>query len=270
MICGIGTNITCIKASDRTFLGANGQRSSGGGAPVTNLAVSDSHSWDRCYASLALDGLMVCVRGYALHAQVRRGLLSTDQAIQSAIAQFSRDEDTQAVGAARPDSGDPSNELTFSDRALTQMVIRLETLQREPLPGAFDMRHLHVIHKAIFCDVAPESAGRVVSLARFKQLTDAGHRISERIMAADMFKDLSKPEWARAIAKTYADISQLQPFAFGNALTYREFIRVLGLEGGYEIDYTKVDIPTWNESSIERQRGNLAPMANIFSSISDR
>jgi fido (protein-threonine AMPylation protein) len=171
----------------------------------------------------------------------------------------------------------------MSDPEIRQVVNRLDDQQINPVRGNFDLPHLQAIHASTFRNVVGDWAGelRQIDLAKrgqdglvstfvaAKDIEKGGEAIAERIKDADQFRGLTKDEWAKGIAQTYADLNQLHPFRNGNDTANREFIRVLGREGGFDVDYSKVNVQDWQRASVESFKGNAEPVQKVFEKISE-
>lgn len=171
----------------------------------------------------------------------------------------------------------------MSQEELSRVETRIAAQQENPVRGNYDLAHLQAIHAQTFRTTIGEAAGELRKtdlgkqgqdgvLSAFvaaKDLEQGGAEIAERIKAADNFRGLTKDEWSKGIAQTYADLNQLHPFRNGNDTANREFIRVLGREGGFEVDYAKVSVQDWQKASIESFKGNTDPVEKIFQKISE-
>jgi fido (protein-threonine AMPylation protein) len=174
-----------------------------------------------------------------------------------------------------------SNGMTEPE--MRQVENKLSDQQSNPVRGNYDLSHLQAIHANTFRNVVGDSAGelRQIDLAKrgqdglvstfvaVKDIEKGGEAIAERIKAADNFRGLTKDEWSKGIAQTYADLNQLHAFRNGNDTANREFVRVLGREGGFDVDYSKVNLQDWQKASIESFKGNTEPVEKIFRQISE-
>jgi fido (protein-threonine AMPylation protein) len=171
----------------------------------------------------------------------------------------------------------------MTEPELRQLENRLGDQQLNPVRGNYDLAHLQAIHANTFRSVVGDSAGelRQIDLAKrgqdglvstfvaAKDIATGGEVVAQRIKDADQFRGLTKDAWANGIAQTYADLNQLHPFRNGNDTANREFVRVLGREGGFDVDYSKVDVQAWQKASIESFKGNIESVEKIIRQISE-
>ena len=139
---------------------------------------------------------------------------------------------------------------------------RLRQLEKNPLPGRFDARHLQAIHHHIFQDVF-EWAGdfRTVSISKSGDPFAFPQHI---VSSLDKMCGELKREWHLAgsdveqfaIRGAYylGEINAVHPFREGNGRTQREFIRELGFKNGLAIDWSQVS----REEMIAASRRSLS------------
>ena len=138
---------------------------------------------------------------------------------------------------------------------------RLRQLEKNPLPGRFDARHLQAIHHHIFQDVF-EWAGdfRTVSISKSGDPFAFPQHI---VSSLDKMCGELKREWHLAgsdveqfaIRGAYylGEINAVHPFREGNGRTQREFLRELGVKNGLTLDWSEVS----REEMIEASRRSL-------------
>jgi cell filamentation protein len=182
-----------------------------------------------------------------------------------------------AAGSARENT----RQALSPEQVASISAVRLEQQQREPVSGQFNVAHLQAIHNATFRDIVADAGllretglskaqpdGRVVYLES-ESIRSGLNGISARIDQYNRFKDLPKEDWSKAIAATYSDLNAVHPFRDGNERVAREFVRQLGKEAGFDVDYTKVDPAQWKDATSKSFDGKQAPLAAVFASISE-
>lgn len=136
-------------------------------------------------------------------------------------------------------------ELEKSERYITKL--RQMDLEKIPIDGNFDLKHLKKIHKKLFHDIyyfAGELRKVEISKKRsqfcyIQFLESQGNEILNKIAIEGYYQNLTKEEYIEKIAILTGDLIHLHPFREGNGRTIREFIRELCLVVGYQIDYFK-------------------------------
>ena len=144
---------------------------------------------------------------------------------------------------------------------------RIVELQLVPVRGNFDAAHLREVNRRIFQDM-PGKGFADVTPGRYRPEIASGDWMKNRgldtasgnffvayspMNAAsqakieDVLKDakparlaqLDTAEFTKTIAKVYAELDYLHPFADGNSRTLRTFTKQLANEAGYELDWER-------------------------------
>lgn len=163
--------------------------------------------------------------------------------------------------------------LRTAEYEITQSA--LEQIEKNPVPGNYDLDHLKAIHKQIFQDVY-EWAGQIRSVgiakgnsefARPEYIESEGKKIS-RALAED--KDINQPPDKRAfverLADHYSDWNALHPFREGNGRSTRVFMEYVARRAGYSLDQRRIDAvkERWNHAASQSMAGQLEPIKQIF------
>lgn len=148
---------------------------------------------------------------------------------------------------------------------------RLMDLQKKPLKGIFDLKHLQNIHKYIFHDIYPfageirtENIGKdSFRFALSKFIEPAAEELflglkNENYLSGQDFK-----EFAERAAYYMAEINVLHPFREGNGRAQREFIRTLAVRNGYELNWSLVPKEIVLDASIKSKDDHLL-LANVI------
>lgn len=161
----------------------------------------------------------------------------------------------------------------FEYRASAERAIELDL---EPLPGAFDLRHLCAIHGYLFQDVyAWAGELRMVSIAKDTSVFALPGRIEGA--AVQVFRELAKDgylvglrkgRFVERLAHHFAEINALHPFREGNGRSTRVFLQQLARGAGYELEYEKTDAVLWNHAARQSFNGELRPLNKLFDTLS--
>jgi cell filamentation protein len=144
-----------------------------------------------------------------------------------------------------PGLRDPQRLASFEANAT---VARLVELDVNPIKGQFDVSHLRAIHRYIFQDVY-EWAGevRTVNISKHGTLFGAAAFVETALDA--VLRRLPDEKYLRATGMEpfalragyyLGEINAAHSFREGNGRAQREFIRELGSNAGFEIDWGRV------------------------------
>jgi cell filamentation protein len=104
-------------------------------------------------------------------------------------------------------------------------IWRIAQLIASPLPGLFDTGHLKAIHKHILQDVCSWAGQfRTVNISKGGHLFGAASFVQPALKRAGFY---------------LGEINAVHSFREGNGRAQREFIRELGLEAGFMIDWSR-------------------------------
>ena len=126
---------------------------------------------------------------------------------------------------------------------------RLLDLQKKPMQGNFDLKHLKMIHQYIFQDIY-SFAGKLRTeniakdsfmFANAIHIEDAAKELFKELRTEKRLSGLPFEEFCDRAGYYMTEINVLHPFREGNGRAQREFIRTLALKNGYYLDWTKVN-----------------------------
>lgn len=125
---------------------------------------------------------------------------------------------------------------------------RISELGIKPLYGKFNLSHLTKIHTYIFQDLynfagtlrSENISKGFFSFADARYLESEAKVLFENLKKENYLKGLDHNTFSERAAHYLAEINVLHPFREGNGRTQRELIRTLGLNAGYQIDWSKV------------------------------
>lgn len=146
------------------------------------------------------------------------------------------------------------NKFDIKDNDLLEKVEREITgfnqlkLEKNPIKGNFNLKHLQDIHKAIFSDIY-DFAGKIRNENISKGFAFANAQFID-VAAYDLFNQLKKEncligknlnDFSERASYYMAEINVLHPFREGNGRSTREFIKELANECGFDLQWSKVD-----------------------------
>lgn len=171
------------------------------------------------------------------------------------------------------------NNFNLFDHRELHEVERLATAQRllelriKPIKGNFDLEHLKKIHHYIFQDVY-EWAGKLRTVTIGKGGTWFLDHTRLEIAFGYVHEQLSKENFLRGIKDLdkfcerlahYSDeINYIHPFREGNGRSTREYLRVLALEVGYELNYAKIDGVKLFNAFVESVHKDSSPLYKVY------
>ena len=149
-------------------------------------------------------------------------------------------------------------------------------LERDPIPGAFDLDHLRRIHHAIFDSIYPW-AGQIRTVDFTKggapfcganQIVDAAHQVFGRLRDENHLVGLPRDRVVDRITAYHGAVNYLHPFPEGNGRAQRAFLGQLARNAGYVIRWDLLD-PAINEYASHQQRtlATSQPMRLVFDEI---
>lgn len=158
------------------------------------------------------------------------------------------------------------------------------TLQRQyelenesPVKGRFTSTHLKKIHRHIFQDVYEFAVKyRTEDMWKGDTFFCKSEYIAENLKTLLLelkqekyLQNLGQHEYALRAAYYMAELNVIHPFREGNGRAIREFIRQLGVQAGYYMDWAKVEPKELLEASIISASGNITPLAACLSKACD-
>lgn len=144
-----------------------------------------------------------------------------------------------------------------------ESLLFLSQLFRERVCGNFDVIHLKEINKRIFRfsltagqyrselkdrskywrKMRPYTGFGMVSIVYSHMLAKDRTALENQLgeLKVEALNCKTKVELAEVFSRHYAVLDFIHPFPDGNSRTYREFFRLLALEAGFTLDWTKVE-----------------------------
>ncbi|KQT64475.1 MULTISPECIES: Fic/DOC family protein [unclassified Aureimonas] len=167
------------------------------------------------------------------------------------------------------------NRLDIRDAALLSEIEREYTLFRmmDGVPkGAFDLRHLCLIHRHIFQDVYDWAGDiRTVEISKgnshfqFRRFIEAGmDDIHRRLVERDFLKGLDIVAFATEAGSIMGDVNYVHPFRDGNGRTQLAYFRQLAEQAGYWFDPNHLEPDAWIAASVAAHHANYAPMGRCI------
>jgi cell filamentation protein len=153
--------------------------------------------------------------------------------------------------------------------------VTIALLDRNPLPGNYDLGHLSAFHRRIFGDIY-EWAGELRTVAIAKD--DSVFALPEHIEAylAGVFDALAGEEHLRGLARgafldriTHyrAELNAAHPFREGNGRTQRGFLGQLAQDVGYRLAWQRLERGRNIEAARASHRGENAPLHELLDEL---
>ncbi len=169
------------------------------------------------------------------------------------------------------DIRDPDILSRFEAEATSRRIIQLISA---PVPGKFDTARLKAIHKHIFQDVyAWAGQFRTVNISKGGHPFGAAAFVESALN--DLLQKLSAENYLQAVdPKVFAsragyflsEINAAHPFREGNGRTQREFIRELGRQAGFVVDWSRITPDQMIAASRESfQTGDSSALSELIS-----
>lgn len=164
------------------------------------------------------------------------------------------------------------DELATAEADITAFA--LYRLERQHLPGKYDLTHLCAFHRAIFrdiyawageCRTVAISKGDVFCLPQFIES-----------FAADVFGGLNRENHLCGLARDrfcerltyyFGEVNALHPFREGNGRAQRAFWGQLARDAGHPIRWERLDRQRNLDASVAIMRGDAGPMRDIFDEL---
>lgn len=156
-----------------------------------------------------------------------------------------------------------TNQESLDQAEKIAVSLRSIELESRDIDDPFSFSFYCSIHKCLFGDIY-EWAGelRTVDLSkkgtRFCPVMDIqqiGLAMFDRLQKADYFRGISRKKYIANIAEFYHDLNMLHPFREGNGRTQRLFFTLLIRRGGYDIDFSSLDLEELMIATIYASQG---------------
>ncbi len=172
------------------------------------------------------------------------------------------------------------NKLNIQDAAELEENERRYTwarnmeLQKTPIKGNFDAKHLADIHHYIFQDVY-EWAGKFRDISIMKgnsefiapkDIKPCLEIVAKKIKQSRPFSKLSEDQTIDLLASTLSNINKIHPFREGNGRTQRLFVEQLAYECEYDLDFSKVSENEMRDASVAADKKDFRLMRYMISS----
>lgn len=148
------------------------------------------------------------------------------------------------------------NKLQKYERTVTYE--RLYDLDKNPLHGAFDLEHLCHIHRFIFHDIY-HFAGKLrtvniskgsIFFAPYERFHISTQHLFSELKNEKYLTNLAFEKFPDRMSYYMAELNYLHPFRDGNGRSIREFMRILALNAGFYLDWSKVSHRDIFEASV--------------------
>lgn len=154
-----------------------------------------------------------------------------------------------------------------------ETLLALMRLQKTPVEGKYDQKHLQAVHQAIFKRVYPWAgelrlitiSGHGEMFCRAEYMQSNLDRIFKDLASEKHLKSLKVNEFCDRAAYYLGEINSIHPFREGNGRTQREFMRNLATNAGIYLDWAKTNRQEFYQAcSLNHNRGETGPLASIL------
>jgi cell filamentation protein len=153
--------------------------------------------------------------------------------------------------------------------------VTIALLERNPLPGNYDLGHLKVFHRRIFGDIY-EWAGELRSVAIAKD--DSVFALPEHIdsylagvfglLAGEGYlRGLARAEFLDRITHYHAELNAAHPFRDGNGRAQRAFLGQLARDAGYTLAWRGLERDRNIEAARASHRGEFSPLHELLDEL---
>ena len=154
---------------------------------------------------------------------------------------------------------------------------RISALLLRPLAGKFDVAHVQAIHRYIFQDVYPWAGEfRTVDIGKQGEfwfcrpefIVQSLQGLVRELDGENKLKGTALGEFCRRGGHYLGELNAIHPFREGNGRAQREFIRELGLQTGFHVDWRRVSQEEMYSASITSfQKGDNTSLGDLMARI---
>jgi len=135
---------------------------------------------------------------------------------------------------------------------------RLLEMSENPVRGRLGTTHFLNIHKYIFQDIYP-FAGKLreediwkgnTFFCKHEYIKSNLDNIFEKLKVDGYLKKLCREQFISKLAYYMSELNIIHPFREGNGRAIREYIRLLAIKNGYEVDWYKTNSEELLDASI--------------------
>lgn len=164
------------------------------------------------------------------------------------------------------------DEATLEQQEADYAAVRSYQLSQYPIQGDFDFPHLKAVHRHLFGDLY-EWAGEIRDIDIAKGQTRFAHYQHIEAVAARVFNQLAderhlagldEKDFSERVAYYLAEINALHPFRDGNGRSQREFVSLLALKNGYQIEWKRISQEMMIQASIASFCGDTKQLAILI------
>ena len=166
-----------------------------------------------------------------------------------------------------PDQSCLSNALGIHDEADLRrteariVAVRDVQMQRDPIPGYYNLDHLQRIHHHLFRDVyAWAGETRTVDIskpgsrfAHWRHVDESTSAALRQLVADEYLRGRTRASFVERFAHYYGELNACHPFREGNGRVVRAFLRQLATAAGWRVDWSELS----EQQNIEASRRNL-------------
>ncbi|WP_336276976.1 BID domain-containing T4SS effector [Bartonella sp. CB178] len=177
-----------------------------------------------------------------------------------------------------------TNAQELDAKCSLDLVLAMDELNHEPLPGKFTTSYLKYINRILYgsnfewagqtidqpCVFSDGTAAGLVNAEFAAEIREGLQEIDNVLEENSDLKNLSDKEFANVTARTFCALDKLKPFVEGNELTRQVFLEKLAEATGRKIDLSLVTTAHLeNVTRIAEKYDDMKPMAEMIQGISN-
>ena len=156
-----------------------------------------------------------------------------------------------------------------------QTSILIAQLQRDWLPGRYDLAHLRAFHRRIFGDIYTWAGElRTVPIAKGdslfalpEHLETYLNRVFEELAGENRLRGLGRKAFLARITHYHAELNAAHPFREGNGRAQRAFLAQLARDAGYRLAWQRLERDSNIEASRASLRGDNSPLLALLDGL---
>lgn len=165
---------------------------------------------------------------------------------------------------------DIKNSITLAEYEADVTALRQSELVKESVvKGKFGITHLKRIHRYIFQDIYPfagkfrveDISKESTTFCKSEFIEPNLDSLLQKLGKDNYLRNLSVEQFAEKAAYYLSEINMIHPFREGNGRCIREFIRQLGMNSGYILNWSLIDNDTLLKATIIAVDKDYGPLS---------
>jgi cell filamentation protein len=153
-------------------------------------------------------------------------------------------------------------------------AVTLALLERDPIPGQYDLPHLRAFHRRIFGDIY-DWAGklRTVTIAKEHSVFALPEHIESFLTGArtvareQHLRNLEREQFLERLTHSHAEINAAHPFREGNGRTQRAFLSQLAHQAGHHLAWEQLNPKRNTQAARSSHQGDNQPLHELLDTL---